>query len=289
MVEHNLEHGVITLGWGWWITDDVLTKIQEPVARKQLVKQLVKGQFPEKSPGTRGHITGRIWRFCIEIKDDDLVVLPLMKYGSDDQWIAIGNVQGPAWIDQSQQDGDTRLRRKVTWLTRDVTESAVPEDLRRPIKNRQAVVGMPDHAPQLLHDLCGHGMEALSGDEAGVVHHGGREVPEGAKTRVEVNKYERDSRARRDCIEYHGATCKVCGLDFEKRYGAIGHGFIHVHHTTPLSQITDHDNYTISPVTDLVPVCPNCHAMLHKSEKEPFTVKQLQHRMTQAAKDNRTS
>ena len=80
----------------------------------------------------------------------------------------------------------------------------------------------------------------------------------------------------------------MCDLDFEKRYGAIGHGFIHVHHRTPLSQITDHDDYTINPIEELLPVCPNCHAMLHKREPEPFTVEELQHQMTQAAIGNRT-
>ena len=133
-----------------------------------------------------------------------------------------------------------------------------------------------------------HGTEALSGDEAGVRHHSVGDVPEGAKTRVEVNRYERDSHARHQCIQHHGAICQVCDLDFEKRYGAIGHGFINVHHTTPLSQITDHDNYTINPITDLVPVCPNCHAMLHKGKAEPFTVEKLQHEMAQAAIGNRT-
>ena len=33
---------------------------------------------------------------------------------------------------------------------------------------------MPDPAPRLLQDLCGHGLEALSGDEAGVRHHSAR-------------------------------------------------------------------------------------------------------------------
>ncbi len=150
-------------------------------------------------------------------------------------------------------------------------------------RNRPAVIEMPDPAPRLLQELSGHGMEALSGDEAGVRHHSVGAVPEGAKTRVEVNRYERDSGARHACIQHYGAICQVCDLDFSKRYGAIGDGFINVHHTTPLSQITDHDNHTTNPLTDLVPVCPNCHAMLHRGGLIPFTVEELQHQMTQAA------
>ncbi|WP_202944680.1 HNH endonuclease [Desulforapulum autotrophicum] len=87
---------------------------------------------------------------------------------------------------------------------------------------------------------------------------------EGAKQTVTINKYERDHNARKACIEYHGYNCKVCGFDFEKTYGELGRNYIHVHHLIPLSKIGK--EYSINPQTDLIPVCPNCHAMLHKSE-----------------------
>ena len=50
--------------------------------------------------------------------------------------------------------------------------------------------------------------------------------------------------------------------DFEEKYGVIGRGFIHVHHIVPISTIRE--SYQVDPVRDLVPVCPNCHAMLHR-------------------------
>lgn len=83
---------------------------------------------------------------------------------------------------------------------------------------------------------------------------------EGATYRITVNRYERDARARKDCIRHHGCKCAVCGFDFESVYG-IGKGFIHVHHLKPLADIGE--EYEVNPVTDLIPVCPNCHAMLH--------------------------
>ena len=46
--------------------------------------------------------------------------------------------------------------------------------------------------------------------------------------RVEVNRYERDPRARSACLAHYGTRCVVCGLDFAERYGQIGQGFIHV-------------------------------------------------------------
>ena len=95
---------------------------------------------------------------------------------------------------------------------------------------------------------------------------------EGEKKRITVNAYERNPEARRKCIEYHGANCKVCNFDFEDVYGEHGKGFIHVHHTIPLASIRK--GYTVDPHKDLVPVCPNCHAMLHRGDKT-LTVKQL--------------
>ncbi|MCP1190819.1 HNH endonuclease [Cytobacillus firmus] len=92
---------------------------------------------------------------------------------------------------------------------------------------------------------------------------------EGHKKTVFVNQYERSAVARKKCVEHHGCYCQVCKLDFEKMYGSLGKGFIHVHHKIPLSQIGD--EYEVDYVNDLIPVCPNCHAMLHrKSENGTF-------------------
>jgi 5-methylcytosine-specific restriction protein A len=89
-------------------------------------------------------------------------------------------------------------------------------------------------------------------------------LPEGGSLRVEVNRYERSHINRANCIEIQGAICKACSFDFERVYGPIGRGFIHVHHVTPVSQIGA--GYVIDPATDLVPLCPNCHAMVHRSD-----------------------
>jgi HNH endonuclease len=90
----------------------------------------------------------------------------------------------------------------------------------------------------------------------------GQTFPEGAVTRVEVNRYERDHRARRLCLAHWGPHCAVCDLDFGERYGPLGRGFIHVHHTLELSSVGP--GYQVDPVNDLRPVCPNCHSMLHR-------------------------
>lgn len=105
-------------------------------------------------------------------------------------------------------------------------------------------------------------------EEAGVV----AEHQEGSVRRITINAYERDPKARLSCIQHYGTACAVCDLDFSDRYGPIGKGFIHVHHKRPLSSLKA--SYRVDPKNDLVPVCPNCHAMLHQRDP-PYDVEQL--------------
>jgi 5-methylcytosine-specific restriction protein A len=95
---------------------------------------------------------------------------------------------------------------------------------------------------------------------------------EGAAHKITVNAFERNPQARAACLAKYGYSCAICSFDFKKKYGVIGEGFIHVHHTKPLAMIRS--EYKINPIKDLVPVCPNCHAMLHTSEP-PLSVSEL--------------
>ena len=95
---------------------------------------------------------------------------------------------------------------------------------------------------------------------------------EGAVRRIAVDAYERDPRARKACLRHHGLSCCVCEFDFADAYGDLGKGFIHVHHLKQLSDIGS--EYEVDPIRDLVPVCPNCHAMLHK-RNPPLSLEDL--------------
>lgn len=97
--------------------------------------------------------------------------------------------------------------------------------------------------------------------------------PEEALSRVEANRYERNPEARRACLAHHGTACAACGFSFEITYGEIGKDFIHVHHIVPVSQLGA--DYVLDPVTDLVPLCANCHAMAHHGVSIPRTVAEL--------------
>jgi hypothetical protein len=95
---------------------------------------------------------------------------------------------------------------------------------------------------------------------------------EGSTIKVLVNKYERNTEARTKCIKHYGAVCSACLFDFEDEYGEIGKGFIHVHHLVPMSEIKE--SYVVNPIDDLVPVCPNCHAMIHK-RNPPYSIVEI--------------
>lgn len=89
---------------------------------------------------------------------------------------------------------------------------------------------------------------------------------------VLVNRFERSSEARSVCIAHYGCICQVCDLDFNEKYGDLGAGFIHVHHRIPIASVGA--SYSVNPVNDLIPVCPNCHAMLHRREP-PLEIDEL--------------
>ena len=102
-------------------------------------------------------------------------------------------------------------------------------------------------------------------------------IPEGAKSRIEVNKYERSQINRALCISVHGCSCRVCGFDFAATYGTPGEGYIHVHHIVPISTVGA--EYVIDPTRDLVPLCPNCHAIVHR-RNPPFSVDEVKAMLT---------
>jgi 5-methylcytosine-specific restriction protein A len=100
---------------------------------------------------------------------------------------------------------------------------------------------------------------------------------EGASKTVSVNTYERSADARTKCIAHHGYSCAVCGFNFEQVYGAIGEKYIHVHHIIPLAEIRK--EYVLNPIKDLVPVCANCHGIIHRT-RPALTVEQLKEHLS---------
>ncbi|MBX3178217.1 MAG: HNH endonuclease [Candidatus Hydrogenedentes bacterium] len=99
---------------------------------------------------------------------------------------------------------------------------------------------------------------------------------DGNPSRAFVKRYERNPHARKACIDEYGCSYAACGYDFEKTFGELEKGFIHVHHLEQLATIGK--EHAIDPVRDLRPVCPNCHAMIHK-RRQPYTIAEMQERL----------
>lgn len=93
-------------------------------------------------------------------------------------------------------------------------------------------------------------------------------LAEGAAYTVQVNAYERNDKARTAAIQHHGLSCGVCGFKFADVYGPAAESYIQIHHLKPLASIKQ--EYRIDPAKDLLPVCANCHAVIHL-RNPPFT------------------
>ncbi len=99
---------------------------------------------------------------------------------------------------------------------------------------------------------------------------------EGTSKTIVVNAYERNTKAKKVCIEYYGNDykCQICGFKFADKYGVEFKNKIHVHHIKPISEIGK--EYEINPKKDLIPVCPNCHMILHsKGNGQTYSVDEV--------------
>lgn len=114
-----------------------------------------------------------------------------------------------------------------------------------------------------MAELCGYEevqdmslLDAMKGEMEGALHI------------TTVRRRERNPRNRLLCLRIHGNVCGVCLLDPAKRYGASG-DIIEVHHLQPLSLVDQPRTY--NPLTDLIPLCPNCHRAIHTRRPVPWT------------------
>jgi len=101
-----------------------------------------------------------------------------------------------------------------------------------------------------------------------------------SKSLKEISSIKRNSEARKKCLEHYFPNkehynCKICGFDFESKYGEIGKYYIEIHHikshTITSREIGEHE---IDPINDLLPVCSNCHSIIHRN-KVPLKIKEI--------------
>lgn len=96
---------------------------------------------------------------------------------------------------------------------------------------------------------------------------------EGRPLQYFMTRYERSSVVREAALAIHGYDCVACAFNFEQVYGELGKHYIEIHHVRPLSRVQE--QHRINPATDLVPLCSNCHRMVHRHPSEVLPIAEL--------------
>lgn len=158
---------------------------------------------------------------------------------------------------------------RVGWVNRP-TRKSIKEVYAR-VKNLSFDVYLED-VKSLLHS---EDLNIASGTEniVSIVYNENLILNEGQKKLSLSTTYERNSKARKICLDYYGPTCQICGFDSEKVYGLKFKGKIQVHHKVPLNEIGK--SYIVDPIKDLIPVCPNCHMIIHSKKDGYYTIEEV--------------
>jgi len=95
-----------------------------------------------------------------------------------------------------------------------------------------------------------------------------RKYFEGKMSESTRNISKRNSEARKKCLNYYFPSgehynCKICKFDFQEKYGE---NYIEVHHIISHTKKSRKEGeHEIDPIKDLIPICSNCHSIIHKS------------------------
>jgi 5-methylcytosine-specific restriction protein A len=106
-------------------------------------------------------------------------------------------------------------------------------------------------------------------------------ISEGRRKTVTVQVYERSKLLRDKAIDFYTRegtiVCEACGFDFYKIYGDIGRGYIEIHHQKPIVEYdeTDFLRLVAEALKDLIPLCANCHRMVHRQRGKPLSIQDL--------------
>ncbi|MBI5840479.1 MAG: HNH endonuclease [Chloroflexi bacterium] len=104
---------------------------------------------------------------------------------------------------------------------------------------------------------------------------------EGRRRAVTTQVYERSKLLRDKAIDFYTKNgiivCEACGFDFYKIYGDIGRGYIEIHHQKPVFQYDEIDfsRLIAEALKDLIPLCANCHRMIHRKKDRPLSIQEL--------------
>ena len=227
------------------------------------VESLTKKLSPTDVGASSTHQSG----ILIPVRDGARVFPAPLGRGDDDGWFKCLDPDGHEWdfrfkhrakLSESRVTYTTPFVRKYGLQAGDSITITAPED------------ESPRYRISFDSDVSA---EAASGEEEFEF------APEGTVRRVWANSYERDPRNKAQAKMLHGTACFGCDLEMSATYGEIAEGFIHIHHVVPLSEL---DAPRAPDPRDLVPLCPNCHAVVHLC-KPPLTIAELRERIQAAA------
>ena len=113
-------------------------------------------------------------------------------------------------------------------------------------------------------------------------------ISEGNQRIIITKSYERSQKLRNAAIEHFShngvIVCDCCGFEFKSFYGeTFGKSCIEIHHLKPIFQYASMSVVqTIdNALKNLLPVCPNCHRVIHKNnitaEMMPLLKNEINH------------
>lgn len=104
-----------------------------------------------------------------------------------------------------------------------------------------------------------------------------REETEGERKHItkEIEVIYRNPALRQQCLDRYGYQCQCCGMNFAELYGEeLGGNFIEVHHLRLISTF-EKDGVPENFLENLVPLCSNCHSMIHHIKDSEHTLRDL--------------
>lgn len=237
--------GRLAIGWG-----DVGDLRMDPPDDSVDITSRVSGAYPDS---TNSQLAGpSLWRFAFEVTEGDLVIL-----GKSGGQRDVFEIVGPYfWASLADSVGDYQHQRAAVLTPIDAEQLWQECGARWPEgeNKRWPFAG------------CGERDDASSGSATG----GARS--EGSRYEVVATVIERDPRLRDAALAIHGYGCAACGIVLADRYGELGADFIHIHHLKPLADLDG--EAAVDPRSELVPLCPNCHAMAHR-RRPPVPIDRL--------------
>lgn len=139
-LDEALERDVVGIGWARAHTLDAASEWDQ-------FKTVLRNAYTEIYAGQEralGNAAGSIWRFLKDMKECDLVLIPV------DRGFFVGEIRSGAWFEERAAERDFAWRRKVEWrgkkaLVRDSADNL----LQRRLKARQTCVDATDLLPEI--------------------------------------------------------------------------------------------------------------------------------------------